>query len=118
VFARPDLTYGILAVLLLLFIWWAPFEQARRPLYVLVTTILLVIGLEALRRAAVREFPHAAQTEARELLRPLGRLRGGRAPAAETAGGMEELERAARLHEQGVLSDEELAAVKARLLDT
>jgi hypothetical protein len=116
VFARPDLTYGILAVLLLLFIWWAPFAQARRPLYVLVTTILLVIGIEALRRAAVREFPDAAQTEARELLRPLGRLRGGRAPATQTAGGMDELERAARLHEQGVLSDEELAAVKARLL--
>ena len=102
-------------MLLLLFIWWAPFVQARRPLYVLVTTILLVIGLEALRRAAVREFPDAAQAEARELLRPLGRLRRGRAPAAQTAA-MADLEQAARLHEQGVLSDDELAAVKARVL--
>ena len=51
--------------------------QARRPLYVVVTAILLVLGVEALRRATVREFPDAAETEPREMLRPLGRLRPG-----------------------------------------
>ena len=77
VFARPGLTYGILALLLLLFVWWEPFVHARRPLYVVVTAILLVLGVEALRRATVREFPDAAETEPREMLRPLARLRPG-----------------------------------------
>ena len=52
VFGRPELTYGILALLFLLFIWWGPFTQARRPLYLLVTAVLLVIGTRG--RAAQR----------------------------------------------------------------
>ena len=83
VFARPGLTYGILALLLLLFVWWEPFVHARRPLYVVVTAILLVLGVEALRRATVREFPDAAETEPREMLRPLG------APAPQHEGAVD-----------------------------
>ena len=116
VFARPGLTYGILALLLLLFVWWEPFVQARRPLYVVVTAILLVLGVEALRRAAVREFPDAAETEPREMLRPLGRLRPGSTRDKAAGTQVDELERLASLHEKGVLSDEELAAGKARIL--
>ena len=50
------------------------------------------------------------------MLRPLGRLRPGsrRDEAAGTQ--VDELERLASLHEKGVLSDEELAAGKARIL--
>ena len=69
VLARPQLAYGILAGLFLLFIWWGPYAQARRPIYLLVTAVLLVIGLEALRRITAREFPDAAEIEPRELLR-------------------------------------------------
>ena len=123
VFGRPELTYGILALGLLLFVWWAPFAQARRPLYLLVTAVLLVIGVEIVRRATVREFPEAAETEPREMLRPLGRLRPGSgddkaAPSGGTAAAVQvdELERLAALHEKGVLTDEELAAGKARIL--
>jgi Short C-terminal domain len=130
VLARPGLTYGILALLLLLFIWWGPFAQARRPLYLTVTGLLLVAGVEVLRRATVREFPDAAATEPRELLRPLARLRPGHGsgvatpapstPATPTPStpetSLDQLERLAALHQQGVLSDEELAAAKARIL--
>ena len=123
VFGRPELTYGILALGFLLFVWWAPFAQARRPLYLLVTAVLLVIGVEIVRRATVREFPEAAETEPREMLRPLGRLRPGSgddkaASSGDTAAAVQvdELERLAALHEKGVLTDEELAAGKARIL--
>jgi hypothetical protein len=115
VLARAGLTYGILALLLLLFVWWGPFVQARRPLWLAVTGVLLVAGVEVLRRATVREFPDAAQIEPRELLRPLGRLRPGRRPApADTS--LEQLERLAALKSQGILSDEEVAAAKERIL--
>jgi hypothetical protein len=116
VFARPGLTYGILALLLLVFVWWEPFVQARRPIYVVVTAILLVLGVEALRRATVREFPDAAETEPREMLRPLGRLRPGTRPDKAAGTQVDELERLAALHEKGVLSDDELATGKARIL--
>jgi len=65
----------------------------------------------------VREFPDAAETEPREMFRPLGRLRPGTTRRDEAAGTqVDELERLASLHEKGVLTDEELAAGKARIL--
>jgi hypothetical protein len=112
VLARPFLTYGVLAFLYLLFIWWAPYAQARRTIYLLVAGALLVIGVEALRRLTAREFPGAASIQPRELVRAPAALRR-RAPAPSPA---EELERLARLREQGILDDEELAAAKARVL--
>jgi Short C-terminal domain len=122
VFARPGLTYGILALLFLLFVWWGPFAQARRPLWLFVIGVLLIAGVEVLRRLTVREFPDAAEAEPREMLRPLGRLRPGRgaakaAPATSTPDtSLDQLERLAALKAQGVLSDEELAAEKAKIL--
>jgi hypothetical protein len=117
VFARPGLTYVILGVLYLLFIWWGPYAQARRPLYLIVIGVLLVVGVEALRRMTVREFPDAIETQPRELFSPLGRLRPAShaAPAAAAPSRIDQLERLATLREQGVLSEEELAAEKARL---
>jgi hypothetical protein len=55
-----------------------------------------------------------AVAEPRELLRPLARLRPGARPPTETD--VDQLERLARLREQGVLTDEELAAAKSRVL--
>jgi Short C-terminal domain len=119
VLARPLLTYGILATLFLLFVWWGPFAQARRPLWLVVTAVLLVIGVEVFRRLTAREFPDAAETSPGELLP--ARLRPGSraAPPAATAppsSTTDELERLARLRAEGVLTDEELAAAKARVL--
>jgi hypothetical protein len=103
VFARPDLTYGILAALILLLIWWEPTEQTRRWSFLLVFGILLVAGVEVLRRLVLREHPDAGSISPSELFRRRGSSSSERA---------EELE---RLHEQGVLSADELAAAKARL---
>jgi hypothetical protein len=122
VLARPDLAYGIVAILFLVVIWWAPFAQARRPLYLLAAAVLLAIGIEALRRLTAHEYPDARATEPHELLRPVLRLWPSRARAAPRAAAgyeatrIDQLERLARLHEQGLLTDEELAIEKARLL--
>jgi len=120
VLARPMLAYGALAALFLLFIWWGPFVQARRPLWLFVMAVLLVIGAEALRRLTSREFPEGATTEPREMLSPFAKLWPGRSEEAKTAkatdASLQQLERLATLKEQGVLSDEEVAAAKARIL--
>jgi hypothetical protein len=54
VFARWELTYGIVAAGLLLLVWWGPIVQTRRWLYMVVFTALLVAGVEVLRRAVAR----------------------------------------------------------------
>jgi hypothetical protein len=54
VFARWELTYGIVATGLLLLIWWGPIVQTRRLLYMVVFTALLVAGVEVLRRTVAR----------------------------------------------------------------
>jgi hypothetical protein len=107
VLVRPATTYLVLWVLWVLFIWWGPFVQARDPVYLVVSGVLLVVGVELLRRQAIREFPDAAEIEPRELLR-FGRSRGSTQQ-------LDELERLARLREQGVIDDAELQAAKARL---
>lgn len=86
-------------------------------MYLLVTALLLIGGVEALRRLAAREFPAAAEIAPRELFRPLEQLRPSSArPAPAGDDRIAQLERLARLHEQGVLSDEELASAKSRVL--
>ncbi len=55
VFARADLTYGIVALGLLLLVWWGPIAQTRRWLYMLIFTALLVAGVEVVRRFVSRE---------------------------------------------------------------
>jgi hypothetical protein len=111
ILARPGMTYGVLAVLFLLLIWWGPTDQTRRWQFLLIAAVLLVAGVEVLRRLVAREFPDAAETSPRELFR-----RPSWAPGRGGDDHVDELERIARLHQQGVLSDEELAAEKARLL--
>ena len=55
--ARPEYAFGGAALLLLLLVWWAPVDQFRRGLSVLVAAILLGIGVEALRRFTAKELP-------------------------------------------------------------
>ena len=71
---QPFLTYGILAALFLLFVWWGPFAQARRPLWLLVTAVLLPSAWRSSGPGRPR-FPDAAQTSPSELLP--ARLRPG-----------------------------------------
>jgi hypothetical protein len=113
---RPELAFGAAALLFLLLILWGPTAQTQRVQFVVAGAILLAIGVEILRRQAAREFPDAVAADLGASARStLGRMRGSPAPPAEDERLMA-LERLQRLHDQGVLSDEEFAGEKARLL--
>jgi hypothetical protein len=53
---RADVSYAVLLVLFLLFVWWSPIVQL---LNVAIIGVLALIGLEVLRRRTAREFPNA-----------------------------------------------------------
>lgn len=123
---QPRIAYGGLATLLVLLFWWDPVTATHRLVPSLLIVVLLVIGVEALRREVVREFPDRVTTRSPAgMARAMaGRMseareartsrRAGGAPAG--ASRLEQLERLAALREAGVLTDEELAAEKARIL--
>jgi len=118
--------YGGVAVLLALLFWWDPVVATHRFVPSLLLIVLLVLGVEMLRRQVIREFPERVTSGSSEGIaqRMATRMREGRerrvAPAP--AGGPGEdrvsaLERLAALHNSGVLSDDELAAEKRRILE-
>jgi hypothetical protein len=90
--------------------------------------LLVLIGVEALRRQVIREFPDRVETRSPvglgdALAARLSRTRDGVSPPASAAASsapdrLEQLERLARLREAGVLDQEELAAEKQRILTT
>jgi hypothetical protein len=131
---QPRIAYSALAVILVLLFWWNPVVATDRLVPSLVLVVVLAIGVEALRRQIIREFPDRVVTgtpegvaqalagrmrEARERRVTAQRQPGARAatgpPAAEPSR-VEELERLAKLRESGVITDEELAAEKQRIL--
>jgi hypothetical protein len=56
---RPEIAFGVAAVLLLLFFWWGPTEATHRLAPSLLLIVLVALGTEALRRQIAREFPGA-----------------------------------------------------------
>ena len=123
---QPAYAFGGLAVLLVLLFWWDPVIATHRLAPSLLLIVLLAIGVEALRRQVIREFPDHVTTGS-----PAGiahgiaeRMRESRerrvsAPAAVAPTGdarIAELEKLASLNESGVLTDEELAVEKKRIL--
>ena len=113
-------------MLLVLLFWWDPVVATHRLAPSMLLIFLLAIGVEALRRQVIREFPDHVTTGS-----PAGiahgiadRMRESRegkvaAPAGGAAAGdakIAELEKLASLKESGVLTDEELAAEKQRIL--
>jgi hypothetical protein len=56
---RPELTYGLVTLLFLLMVAWGPTRAFREGFSLLIIAVLLVIGVEALRRQTAREFPEA-----------------------------------------------------------
>lgn len=107
---RTDLAWAGFAVLLIALIWALPLEQFRT------TAILIVlgaVGFELARRQVVREY----EAEGPAAARPRVELPWRRAPAAVPAAGpAEELERLARLRAEELLTEEEYAAAKERVL--
>jgi hypothetical protein len=129
---QPKYAYATLAAILVLLFWWNPVVATGRLLPSLVLILVLTIGMEALRRQMIREFPDhvhvgtpegVAQSLADRMRESRERRVAGRSAPTEAVPGalsgatrLEELERLARLQEQGVLTPEEAAAEKARIL--
>jgi hypothetical protein len=129
---QPKYAYMTLAGILILLFWWNPVVATSRLLPSLVLVLVLAIGIEALRRQMIREFPDHVSTGTPEgIAQALAdrmresrerRVAGRAAPSAAVPGALsgasrvEELERLAKLHQSGVLTDDELAAEKARVL--
>jgi Short C-terminal domain len=122
------LAYGALAFILLLVFWWNPTPGTARLLPSLLLIILAVAGTEALRRIAVRDFPD--ETMARASERWNGRWDAVRArfgsskassrqpEAAPQEDRISALERLARLHDSGALTDAEFEREKTSLQAT
>jgi hypothetical protein len=111
---EPAIAYGVLALVVLLLLAWGPTPAARNWLTVLILIALAVLGLEALRRQTAEEFPHAERGQL-----SLGRLwpgADGDRPSAGEDARLGQLSQLGTLHADGVLSDEEFAREKSRLL--
>ena len=124
---QPRFAYGGLAVVLALILWWQPTEATQRLLPSLLLIVFLALGVEMLRRQVIREFPDEVTTWSPEgtahQLADRMRERRERRVATGTAVAaspdeqrLAQLERLARLREEGVLTDEELTAEKKRIL--
>jgi hypothetical protein len=118
---RPDLIYGVAAVLFLILVVWQPADIFKRPLALLLLAVLTIVGVEALRRQTAEEFPDATLggTGIRDAIGSWwsGRSRSpsGGATTPENAR-LDQLERLAALRDRGALSQAEFDARKAALL--
>jgi hypothetical protein len=129
---QPRFAYGGLVVLFALIFWWNPTEATRRLPTSLVLIGLLALGVEMLRRQVIREFPDHVTTWSPEgtAQRLADRMRERRerrmaspdvtvaAAASPQEQRVAQLERLAQLRESGVLTDEELAEEKRRVLES
>jgi hypothetical protein len=120
----PGVAFGVYAMVLLVLIIWAPVNATRNPIMILILGVLGAIGIEALRRIVIREFPdvterdlghrlHAGWSRARASVR----REPAAAPVAHAeTGRYAALDQLAALHDRGVLDDQEFAKEKAALL--
>lgn len=139
---RPDITFGVVGVALLILFAWGPIEATQKLTGILLIVALSLFGAEMLRRQTAAEFPDAppvgagmdalrkGMAEARgSLARGAASVRAGIAghregdgrhshhPAAAPAvDSVAALERLAALHGSGALTDEEFAAAKRELI--
>jgi Ca2+/Na+ antiporter len=121
---RPDVTYGVVAVVLLLILWWGPIPATRKVIPVLIMIGLVILGVQALRRQTAEEFPGlTASAVGAGMKAGVVRARGalGRGPAAVDGAPavdprLERLERLSDLHDRGVLTDDEYTTEKAAVL--
>jgi hypothetical protein len=117
---RPGWAYGAVVAAALIYFSLAPTHGLRALLTVCLLAALALAGVAALRRQAAEEFPNAQPGAARLAAREWARgLRSGPSPEARASAPEDRvarLERLSRLRDHGVLTDEELAAEKARIL--
>lgn len=132
---RPDITFGVVALALLLLFAWGPIDATQKLLGILLITVLALFGTQMLRRQTAAEFPHARYVGGGDVLRKgmadvreslahgsaslragISGHRGESQSAGAGGDHVERLERLASLHAAGSLSDEEFAAAKRELL--
>jgi hypothetical protein len=56
---RPDITFGVLALLLLLLFAWGPIVATKTLTGIVIIIVLAIFGTQMLRRETAREFPDA-----------------------------------------------------------
>jgi hypothetical protein len=110
--ARWEIAFGAAAVLFVLLEVWQPTPQTTRTPFIVAGALLLALGVELLRRQTAREYPEATGADISDSMR----AKFSRSHGASHDPKVGDLERLAHLHEQGLLTDEELAAEKKRLL--
>lgn len=108
---EPAIAYSGLALIVLLLLAWQPTPAFHRLIPTLILIVLLVFGVEMLRRRTEREFPNASREDSMEHLRErFSNIRG-----STRSKRLDDLERLGRLRESGVLTEEEFAREKASL---
>ena len=107
--------YGLVVFAGLMYFALAPTHGVRALLTLIALFALAALGVAALKRQAVAEAPDAQGFHLPKFRMPARSSAAAVAPPpAESR--VDQLERLAKLREQGILSDEELAAEKARIL--
>ncbi len=128
---HPVAVYSWLGGFYLLILLWGPTPAFRQIAWIILMVVLLVLGVQVLRRQAAEEFPDAHRGDASRRLRAwatdrrshLGRPSGaspgaGGQPATSAADAhLAALERLSSLHERGVLTDAEFAAEKQTIMN-
>jgi hypothetical protein len=133
--------YAALAIVVCIYFLSAPTQNLRSFLTTLAIAGLAAFGIRELRKQTAEEFPEAqfgdsfgrtrervvSAVKSANLGERAAKLRlpemrnasaaGATPPAGDADARLNQLERLGALHEKGVLSDEEFAAEKARLLD-
>jgi hypothetical protein len=112
--ARPEIAFGAAAALFLALVWWSPTVQTERVQLMVAAALILALAVEVLRRQTAREHPDPGPADlGGSVRRGFDRLRGRPAEDDRLAA----LERLGRLRDQGLLTEEELAAEKAKLIE-
>ncbi len=120
---RPGVVYGLVFLVFLIDLATSPSLGLRTLITLLLLYGLAAFGVEALRRITVEEFPDAEIGDTWHRFRDWAQGladRRKREPGVESAAvedaRLAQLERVSRLRQEGVLSDEEAQAEKARIL--
>jgi hypothetical protein len=121
---HPGLPYWIAAAFIVILVIWAPIPATRSPAWLLLFTVLALLGAHVLRGEITEQFPDAQATSMRAALAEhahtmgerISRARAAAAPARAGTSTASELERLAALRDRGVLTEEEFARAKSELL--
>jgi Short C-terminal domain len=117
---EPAATFAITAAVLLLVFIWDPIPATSTPVGIIVFSALAFLGTEVLRRQTEREFPEARKGDATAAIRArIGSSRGRTRAASFPDNGApitDQIERLAKLRDEGAITGDEYDAAKARLL--